>query len=873
MVDPNAVDSQLYGDPQALGNGGASDPVQWSEVDTTLLTDPLTETDLIDITDFPKTNDEFLTAVFTGLSEDQRPFVLGFPGNPKERKVWGGAAWRNGKVSTDNAANNWYCTLAVYEPADDGYHRREKDCKGVFGVMLDDLGTKALPLDRLKACPPSYVIETREGNYQAGYFFAGMETDLQAVKDLNQSLIDARLCDPGAKSPATRYGRLPYAVNGKTSPAFVCRLTEWHPERRYTVAQIVEQLELEPPRPKGRPNRNTGAPPMDDGIYSPRRAENEVITALKQHSLYKQPLGSGKHDITCPWLHEHTDQIDHGSAYFEPSDTFPIGGYKCHHGHGDTYKIGKLLTFLGVSYVAAKHKPTIKAEAGEIGRIADAAERELAATGRYYQRGGLIVSVASDPTNKETTIRPMPLPALLRALSGVAVWTRYDSRSNSDTVIDPPQKYVAVLADSESYSHLPALTGIARQPHLRLDGSIVTEAGFDEITGLFGVFDARRFSIPDMPTKAQAAEALAELKGLLTEFSFTGEHDEAAALAGILTAAIRPSLPLAPMFHIKAPQIASGKSYLSAIIAAFASPSNPSAVAFPTSEEECQKLLLATLLAAPGCVMFDNLTSDLLPYKSLCSALTEESITGRILGVSKTATVGTRTLFLSSGNNVDAVKDMARRCVRINLDPKVETPAARQFKADPLAVVRHDRERFVTLALTVIRAWIISGDAVTPCKPLASFGQWSTWVRQPLLWLGMPDPAQGIFEQLAQDPDRETLGRLLHAWHAEFGDTPTMIREAAISCDPSMDEILREIAEERGLVNRRRLGKWISRHQGRIVNGLRFERASGTTSAERWQVKSVTSDKSVESPGHTQSVGEQREEQKNGTDFEDPKMG
>jgi hypothetical protein len=830
---------------QELGNSSTSDNGQRIETGETLLPSPLTETDLSDITNFPKNNDEFLNAVFTNLEEEQRPFVLGFSGNPRERKAWGGAAWRNGKVKTDNAVDNWYYTLAVYAPSGDGYHRREKDCTAIFGVMLDDLGTKALPLDRLSACPPSYIIETSEGNFQVGYLFIVPETDLEAVNDLNRSLVDTRLCDPGAKSPTTRYGRLPFAINGKTTPAFVCRLIEWHPDRRYTVAQIVEQLELEPPKPKGRPNRKTGASPMEDGVYSPRHAKNEVITALKQRRLYKQPLGSGKHDITCPWLHEHTDQIDHGSAYFEPSDTFPIGGYKCQHGHGDIYKIGMLLAFLGVSYVAAKHKPTIKAEAGEIGRIADAAERELAGTGRYYQRGGLIVSVASDPTSKETTIRPMPLPALLRALSGVAVWTRYDSRSHSDTVIDPPQKYVAVLADSESYAHLPALAGIARQPHLRPDGSIVTEAGFDEMTGLFGVFDARQFNIPDIPTKEQAAAAMAEIRALLTEFSFSTEHDEAAALAGILTAAIRPSLPLAPMFHIKAPQIASGKSYLSAIIAAFASPSSPSAVAFPTSDEECQKLLLATLMAAPGCVIFDNLTGDLFPYKSLCSALTEESLTGRILGVSKTATVGTRTLFLSSGNNVDAVKDMARRCVRINLDPKVETPAARQFQADPLTTVRHDRAGFVTLALTVIRAWIVSGDAMTPCKPLASFGQWSTWVRQPLLWLGLPDPAQGIFEQLAQDPDRETLGRLLHAWHADFGETPTMIREAVIACDPAMDEILREIAEERQQINRRRLGRWISRHQGRIVDGLRFERASGTTSAERWQAKTVMSDKSV----------------------------
>lgn len=44
-----------------------------------------------------------------------------------------------------------------------------------------------------------------------------------------------------------------------------------------------------------------------------------------------------------------------------------------------------------------------------------------------------------------------------------------------------------------------------------------------------------------------------------------------------------------------------------------------------------------------------------------------------------------------------------------------------------------------------------------------------------------------------------------------------------------LKEVMREIAKDRGKVNRRRLGKWIARDQGRIVDGLRFEKASGTT--------------------------------------------
>jgi hypothetical protein len=64
------------------------------------------------------------------------------------------------------------------------------------------------------------------------------------------------------------------------------------------------------------------------------------------------------------------------------------------------------------------------------------------------------------------------------------------------------------------------LSGLTRQPYLRQDGSLMTAAGFDPATGMFGVFDAREFSVPQNPTRADAEAALAVLKDVLTEFSF-----------------------------------------------------------------------------------------------------------------------------------------------------------------------------------------------------------------------------------------------------------------------------------------------------------------------------------------------------------------
>lgn len=821
----------------------------------------LLETDETDETDYSGTsNADFLTSIFGIIEADARPVVCHFRGSPgRSGANWAGRAWMMGTTDTATADQNWYFSLATFAPDSGGKFRRKKDqFVALYAIMLDDIGTKASSRSRLDALPPSWLIETSPGNYQAGYQFADPLTNGGLAEAIVKAIIGAGLSDPGTSGPLARYARLPVGINGKHSPSFQCRLAEWHPERRYTPEQIVTGLELTLPATKGShsaaPVRSAAWGEGEDDVYTPRPSENPVITALKERSLYKGPLGSGKHDITCPWVHEHTGGVDSGTAYFEPYGRYLIGGFKCLHGHCAERHVHALIEHLGVHPAAATYKPVIRAVPGALNRVVGAAELELSKSGNHYQRAGLIVTVVTDPSTHETRIKALNQSNILNALSDLAIWERFDVR-NGFVVTDPPTKYISVLYDHEHYRHMPVLNGLARQPYLRPDASLMTNAGYDAPTGMFGVFDESKFSVAENPTREDAIEALAVIGELLNEFGFEADFDKSATIAAILTAAIRPSLAQAPMFHVKAPQIASGKSYLTNLIGAFASPITPSATAFPQNEEECLKLLLSALLTSPAVLCFDNLTTDLAPYKSLCSALTESSITGRILGVSKTATVGTRTMFLSSGNNVDPVRDMARRCVTIRLDPACETPATREFKNYPVAKVLGDRGRYVSLALTIIRAWVVAGRPVTTCKPLGSYDAWSDLVRQPMLWLGLPDPATPVFGSMATDPDRETLGRLLSVWNSAFGNRPTMVREVVANANRAssiphlvdLHEVITDIADERGQINRRRLGWWISRHAGRHVNGLKLQKVPGARNADQWKVVSASSVPSVPS--------------------------
>ena len=799
-------------------------------------------------------NDEFLRATFGDKLMDVRPVVVSFTGNPASApaKAWFGTPWPSDRaLSADLPADaNNYFSLAAFRPDDtESFRRLKNHFHTLHAIMLDDVGSK-VGLERL-TLPPSWLLETSPGNHQAGYLLSEPLTDGLSADRLMNAVIAARLCDPGAGGPRTRLARLPVAVNGKHTPPFVCRLTEWSPALRYSVHELVDGLQLDlaqVARPKRLEKHSKAERPSDDdSVWIPRPEENAVLVTVRGRGLYKTPLGDGRHDITCPWVKQHTGEIDGGTAYFEPDDNWPIGGFRCLHGHCARRHIRDLLGFLDVDANAARMKPTIRVIGGQVHRVVDAAERELASTFRYYQMGGLIVTVATDPGSHETQVRPITQPALVGALAGAATWERFDARTKDWARVDPPARHVSGLCEATSYLHLQVLRGIARQPYLRPDGSLMTEAGYDAATGLFGVFDAGGFSVPERPTRAQAKAALELLRDLLAEFSFASQADFAAALVALLTAAIRPSLTHAPMFHVRAHMVGSGKSYLCELISALATPQRGTPSAFPAKDEECSKMLLAELLRGPAVIVFDNLTGDLVPHKSLCTALTSEHLSGRILGISKMATVGTRALFLSSGNNVGPVRDMTRRCITIHLSPEYELPAARSFTRPNLVRdVRRERGKYVSAALTIVRARIAAGSPKIDCKPLAGFDSWSDWCRQSLLELGLVDPVESVFQAMTEDPDREALALLLTTWQAAFGQTPAMVRDFVKLVMSSSEEnaplrdVLLDIAGEGSEINRNKLGWWLKRNEGRLVGGKRFVRASGSRSAAAWKVASVS---------------------------------
>ncbi len=506
-------------------------------------------------------------------------------------------------------------------------------------------------------------------------------------------------------------------------------------------------------------------------------------------------------------------------------------------------------------------RPVVSWIEGDLPNIVDEAEQHLIASeSRIYQRGSMLVRIVR---RESTSVRhykrtvpgtlalvPLEKAYLQELLTREIHWQRFDKRNNQWRVCNCPEQVAVHYLARDGDWKLPALRAAISAPTLRPDGSVLQDPGYDPATHTYydtcGVDFPR---IPDRPTKDQAFEALQELLFELQTFPFEDDVDKSVALALAMTGLVRRSLPSAPMGAITAPTMASGKTLLANIISILATGADPPAMTYPETEEEAGKVALAVLMGGDAVVLLDNVERP-LSGAWLCSVLTEETYSGRLLGRNEQVKVPTATLWLATGNQLVVAGDLRTRTLMCRLDPRVEKPEERIFDGDLREQIVTKRPRLVAAALTVMRAWQVSGQRVE-MKPWGRFERWSHWVRAPLVWLGQVDPCKSLAVLERDDPVRSDLVQVMLAWWGAFGDAPGTVAEAikatgntASAIDgeaaSALKEALENIAGDRaGNINRKRLGHWLARHEGRIVENKRFVRHAPKNGSVVWSLEAV----------------------------------
>jgi hypothetical protein len=484
---------------------------------------------------------------------------------------------------------------------------------------------------------------------------------------------------------------------------------------------------------------------------------------------------------------------------------------------------------------ATSDKPRIRVSPGDVHLASAEAEKVLANTRTYFTSGGALVRVIDRP-GRGVSIERINEQTARVVLSEMIDWER-KGRDGQWVRCDPPPGVVQALLFGQDRQHLKELNGLARQPYFGANGELIIETGYDPGAGIYASFDPAAYRLTD-PTREHAQACLDYLNALIEEFEFESDVDRSAALCALFTAVTRASLSVAPAFNVTATNPGSGKSYLAEVISLFAGPDDPYRVSYPSGADEAGKLIVTVLMEKPAVVLFDDMQGNWKPFGPINRMLTSTMTTERLLGTNRSATVPTKALFLGTGNNIEPERDLRRRVVTIRLAPDAETPTLRSFEHDPMATMRRHRATAVARVLSIISVFLAADEPVLEARPIATYDEWSRLCRYPLMWLGLPDPAQSLIEQVSNDPERQSLGEFLEVWRQCFGSSSVTVRQLVAKTEQRSEllEALEELPVMDGrYVNRGKLGWFISKNRGRRADGLRIERGDGTD-RRSWRV-------------------------------------
>ena len=188
------------------------------------------------------------------------------------------------------------------------------NCTHVLVMVLDDIGTKS----KAPPLPPTWIMETSPGNFQWGYVFSeqpGTGDFAAAIK----VIAEAGYTDEGAINPVRNF-RIPGSVNLKEGrDRFASILTEFHPDREFTLDEICAALGVTPAEADTTTRRHVALD--DDGT-------DDVLAWLSEAGhLTAQGNAAGWWGVVCPNADAHTTGEIEGRY-------MPVNrAYTCLHAH------------------------------------------------------------------------------------------------------------------------------------------------------------------------------------------------------------------------------------------------------------------------------------------------------------------------------------------------------------------------------------------------------------------------------------------------------------------------------------------------------------------------------------------------------------
>jgi DNA primase catalytic core len=373
---------------------------------------------------------------------------------------------------------------------------------------------------------------------------------------------------------------------------------------------------------------------------------------------------------------------------------------------------------------------------------------------------------------------------------------------------------------------MPAVDLVLTTPVFGQDGRLLVSPGLHENDRLWLEADPALNigEVPENPTPEQIAAASALFfDDLFVDFPFATQSDRAHALVAVLQPFMRRMIEgYTPLYVVEAPAVGSGKGLLCNLVSIVVTGESCDSRTLPESDEEIRKMLTAELSKARPIVLLDNANEkQMLTAASLTSVLTTLSWTDRILGRTEMLTVPNTAMWMLTGNNPRLSTDLARRSVRVRIDPKRDRAWTRaSFKHDPIIPwAKAHRSELVHAALVLVRAWLAAGKPLSRAR-LGSFEHWAAVMGAVLEIAGVEGflgNADALFANA--DVEGEAWREFTLAWWEEHGLMATHVADLTALCEKH-DLMLQTRGDGSARSQQSRLGRALQSARDRVFGDL-----------------------------------------------------
>jgi hypothetical protein len=320
-----------------------------------------------------------------------------------------------------------------------------------------------------------------------------------------------------------------------------------------------------------------------------------------------------------------------------------------------------------------------------------------------------LTALGSNQGDTEETRLPAPDQPLLTRLDEAEVAELIERHIE---FVDPTGQ--PVYLESRFVAHylrrhdgaLPVVAAVATLPMVLPDGTILSGHGLARERGI--VFRVPHELQKLLPPAAECTpSAVAEAMRFLADEWFCDVEADYAGKCILIAMALaiveRLLLPERPAFFITAGQRGGGKTTTANMIATAILWRRAAAAAWSPNDEERRKALLAYLGEGVPFIVWDNIPRGAaISCPSIEKALTAETYTDRVLGVSDTRTVPATAVPVFTGNNIAARGDLASRSLSARLAVDRPDPENRAFThPDPLAWTEANRGRILRALYTI----------------------------------------------------------------------------------------------------------------------------------------------------------------------------